>query len=77
MTNQTQLPFYNKTMDRVAMRRLISKLVVCFGIASTTNISDQVKILGFQQAKKASVSLGIDDLLAVPSRGWLVQDAEK
>nr|YP_009426938.1 RNA polymerase beta'' subunit [Hypodematium crenatum]ASU95614.1 RNA polymerase beta'' subunit [Hypodematium crenatum] len=77
MTNQTELPFCNKTMDRVAMRRLISKLVVCFGIASTTNISDQVKILGFQQATKASVSLGIDDLLAVPSRGWLVQDAEK
>nr|AYB71630.1 RNA polymerase beta'' subunit [Deparia lancea] len=77
MTDQAELPFCNKTMDRVAMRRLIGKLVVCFGIASTTNISDQVKILGFQQATKASVSLGIDDLLAVPSRGWLVQDAEK
>nr|YP_010310924.1 RNA polymerase beta'' subunit [Bolbitis laxireticulata]UNA61856.1 RNA polymerase beta'' subunit [Bolbitis laxireticulata] len=77
MTDQTELPFCNKTMDRLAMRRLISKLVVCFGIASTTNISDQVKILGFQQATEASVSLGIDDLLAVPSRGWLVQDAEK
>nr|YP_009426328.1 RNA polymerase beta'' subunit [Diplazium dilatatum]ASU95003.1 RNA polymerase beta'' subunit [Diplazium dilatatum] len=77
MTDRTELPFCNKTMDRIAMRRLIGKLVVCFGIASTTNISDQVKILGFQQATKASVSLGIDDLLAVPSRGWLVQDAEK
>nr|YP_009920757.1 RNA polymerase beta'' subunit [Woodwardia japonica]QMS48606.1 RNA polymerase beta'' subunit [Woodwardia japonica] len=77
MTDQTELPFFNKTMDRVATRRLIGKLVVCFGIASTTNILDQVKILGFQQATKASVSLGIDDLLAVPSRGWLIQDAEK
>nr|QJQ36501.1 RNA polymerase beta'' subunit [Pyrrosia lingua]QJQ36677.1 RNA polymerase beta'' subunit [Pyrrosia lingua]QJQ36765.1 RNA polymerase beta'' subunit [Pyrrosia lingua] len=77
MTNQIELPFCNKTMDRVAIRRLISKLIVCFGIASTTNILDQVKILGFQQATKASVSPGIDDLLAVPSRGWLVQDAEK
>nr|YP_009425186.1 RNA polymerase beta'' subunit [Asplenium pekinense]ASU93860.1 RNA polymerase beta'' subunit [Asplenium pekinense] len=77
MTDQTELPFCNKAIDRVAMRRLIGKLVVCFGIASTTNISDQVKVLGFQQATEASVSLGIDDLLAVPSRGWLVQDAEK
>nr|YP_010117236.1 RNA polymerase beta'' subunit [Neocheiropteris ovata]QPM99503.1 RNA polymerase beta'' subunit [Neocheiropteris ovata] len=77
MTNQIELPFCNKTMDRVAMRRLISKLIVCFGIASTANILDQVKVLGFQQATKASISLGIDDLLAVPSRGWLVQDAEK
>ena len=77
MTDQIEFPFYNKAIDRVAMRRLIAKLVVCFGIASTTNISDQVKVLGFQQATEASVSLGIDDLLAVPSRGWLVQDAEK
>nr|YP_009695493.1 RNA polymerase beta'' subunit [Neocheiropteris palmatopedata]QEJ81672.1 RNA polymerase beta'' subunit [Neocheiropteris palmatopedata] len=77
MTNQIELPFCNKTMDRVAMGRLIGKLIVCFGIASTANILDQVKVLGFQQATKASISLGIDDLLAVPSRGWLVQDAEK
>ena len=77
MTDQIEFPFYNKAIDRVAMRRLIAQLVVCFGIASTTNISDQVKVWGFQQATEASVSLGIDDLLAVPSRGWLVQDAEK
>nr|YP_009548742.1 RNA polymerase beta'' subunit [Cryptogramma acrostichoides]AYW15717.1 RNA polymerase beta'' subunit [Cryptogramma acrostichoides] len=77
MTNRNELPFCNKTMDRAAMKRLIGKLVVCFGIASTTNISDQVKVLGFQQATKASVSPGIDDLSAVPTRGWLVRDAEK
>nr|YP_010969970.1 RNA polymerase beta'' subunit [Taenitis blechnoides]WNR49183.1 RNA polymerase beta'' subunit [Taenitis blechnoides] len=77
MTYQNELPFCNETMDRVAMRRLIGKLVICFGITSTTNILDQVKILGFQQATKTSASLGIDDLLAVPTRGWLVRDAEK
>nr|AYW15408.1 RNA polymerase beta'' subunit [Jamesonia brasiliensis] len=77
MTYQNELPFCNETMDRVAMRRLIGKLIVCFGITSTTNILDQVKTLGFQQATKTSVSLGIDDLLAVPTRGWLVRDAEK
>ncbi len=77
MMERNELPFCNKTMDRVAMKRLIGKLVVCFGIASTTNILDQVKVLGFQQATKVSVSPGIDDLSAVPTRGWLVRDAEK
>nr|YP_009547460.1 RNA polymerase beta'' subunit [Cheilanthes micropteris]AYW15456.1 RNA polymerase beta'' subunit [Cheilanthes micropteris] len=77
MMERNELPFCNKTMDRVAMKRLIGKLVVCFGIASTTNILDQVKVLGFQQATKVSVSSGIDDLSAVPTRGWLVRDAEK
>nr|YP_009547285.1 RNA polymerase beta'' subunit [Adiantum tricholepis]AYW14941.1 RNA polymerase beta'' subunit [Adiantum tricholepis] len=77
MTDRNELPFCNKTIDRVAMKRLIGKLVVCFGIASTTNILDQVKVLGFQQATEASISSGIDDLSAVPTRGWLVRDAEK
>nr|YP_009549002.1 RNA polymerase beta'' subunit [Calciphilopteris ludens]AYW15977.1 RNA polymerase beta'' subunit [Calciphilopteris ludens] len=77
MTDRNELPFCNKTMDRISMKRLIGKLVICFGIASTTNILDQVKVLGFQQATEASISLGIDDLSAVPTRGWLVRDAEK
>nr|YP_009424113.1 RNA polymerase b''-subunit [Schizaea pectinata]APT66054.1 RNA polymerase b''-subunit [Schizaea pectinata] len=77
MADQAESPFYNKTMDRTAVRQPISKLTVHFGIAYATNILDQVKILGFQQATKASVSLGIDDLSTVPSKGWLVQDAER
>nr|YP_010395670.1 RNA polymerase beta'' subunit [Cyathea lepifera]UQJ73745.1 RNA polymerase beta'' subunit [Cyathea lepifera] len=77
MPHQAESPFYNKMMDKAAMRQPISKLVVCFGIASTTSILDQVKVLGFQQATKASVPLGIDDLSTVPSKGWLVQDAER
>jgi DNA-directed RNA polymerase beta' subunit len=72
MTDQAELPFYNKTIDKTVMRQLISKLVICFGIASTTNILDQIKFLGFQQATKASVSSSIDDLSTVPSKGWLV-----
>lgn len=72
MADQAESPFYNKMMDKAAMRQPISKLVVCFGITSTTNILDQVKVLGLQQATKASVPLGIDDLSTAPSKGWLV-----
>nr|YP_010444942.1 RNA polymerase beta'' subunit [Schizaea poeppigiana]UTJ90387.1 RNA polymerase beta'' subunit [Schizaea poeppigiana] len=77
MADQAESPFYNKTMDRTAVRQPIGKLTAHFGIAYATNILDQLKILGFQQATKASVSLGIDDLSTVPSKGWLVQDAER
>ncbi|KAG2323192.1 hypothetical protein Bca52824_016405 [Brassica carinata] len=48
-----------------------------FGMAYTSHILDQVKTLGFQQATATSISLGIDDLLTIPSKGWLVQDAEQ
>ncbi|KAH0447703.1 hypothetical protein IEQ34_023462 [Dendrobium chrysotoxum] len=33
--------------------------------------------LGFQRATATSISLGIDDLFTIPSKGWLVQDAEQ
>ncbi|KAK9661291.1 hypothetical protein RND81_O139300 [Saponaria officinalis] len=46
-------------------------------MAYTAHILDQVKTLGFQQATATSISLGIDDLLTIPSKGWLVQDAEQ
>ncbi|KAL3618438.1 DNA-directed RNA polymerase subunit beta'' [Castilleja foliolosa] len=37
----------------------------------------QVKTLGFQQATATSISLGIDDILTIPSKRWLVQDAKQ
>ncbi|KAI3673168.1 hypothetical protein L6452_39284 [Arctium lappa] len=43
----------------------------------TSHILDEVKTLGFREATTASISLGIDDLLTIPSKRWLVQDAEQ
>ncbi|EYU19416.1 hypothetical protein MIMGU_mgv1a018067mg, partial [Erythranthe guttata] len=36
-----------------------------------------VKTLGFQQATVTSILLGIDDLLTIPSKRWLVQNDEQ
>jgi DNA-directed RNA polymerase subunit beta' len=43
----------------------------------TSHILDQMKTLGFQQATAASIELGIYDLFTIPSKRWLVQDAEQ
>nr|YP_010046849.1 RNA polymerase beta'' subunit [Coptis japonica]QPJ79106.1 RNA polymerase beta'' subunit [Coptis japonica] len=77
MAERADLVFHNKAIDGTAMKRLISRLIDHFGMAYTSHILDQVKTLGFQQATAASISLGIDDLLTIPSKGWLVQDAEQ
>lgn len=69
--------FYNKVMDRIAIRQIINRLITHFGIAHTTHVLDQLKTLGFQQATSAAVSLGIDDLLTTPSKNWLIKDAEQ
>nr|QBE88764.1 RNA polymerase beta' subunit [Hypertelis spergulacea] len=72
-----QLIFHNQGLDGTAMKRLISRLIAHFGMGYTAHILDQVKTLGFQQATATSISLGIDDLLTLPSKEWLVQDAEQ
>nr|YP_010010422.1 RNA polymerase beta'' subunit [Hippeastrum rutilum]QOE56767.1 RNA polymerase beta'' subunit [Hippeastrum rutilum] len=77
MEERADLVFHNKVIDGTAMKRLISRLIDHFGMAYTSHILDQVKTLGFQQATATSISLGIDDLLTIPSKGWLVQDAEQ
>ncbi|KAL8252580.1 hypothetical protein R6Q59_036273 [Mikania micrantha] len=69
--------FHNKVIDGTTMKRLISRFIDHYGIGYTSHILDQVKTLGFRQATAASISLGIDDLLTIPSKRWLVQDAEQ
>nr|YP_009861280.1 RNA polymerase beta'' subunit [Stylochaeton bogneri]QIU82970.1 RNA polymerase beta'' subunit [Stylochaeton bogneri] len=77
MAERADLVFHNKVIDGAAMKRLISRLIGHFGMAYTSHILDQIKTLGFQQATATSISLGIDDLLTIPSKGWLVKDAEQ
>nr|YP_010174077.1 RNA polymerase beta'' subunit [Coleus scutellarioides]QSJ54828.1 RNA polymerase beta'' subunit [Coleus scutellarioides] len=77
MAERANLVFHNKVIDGTAMKRFISRLINHFGMAYTSHILDQVKTLGFQQATATSISLGIDDLLTIPSKRWLVQDAEQ
>ncbi|XP_049370515.1 DNA-directed RNA polymerase subunit beta''-like [Solanum verrucosum] len=77
MSERANMVFHNKAIDGTAMKRLISRLIEHFRMTYTSHILDQVKTLGFQQATATSISLGIDDLLTIPSKGWLVQDAEQ
>nr|YP_010690580.1 RNA polymerase beta'' subunit [Cartonema parviflorum]WBU14290.1 RNA polymerase beta'' subunit [Cartonema parviflorum] len=77
MAERADLVFHNKVINGTAMKRLISRLIDHFGMAYTSHILDQIKTLGFRQATATSISLGIDDLLTIPSKGWLVQDAEQ
>nr|YP_009141792.1 RNA polymerase beta' subunit [Vicia sativa]AIL56317.1 RNA polymerase beta' subunit [Vicia sativa] len=74
---RADLVFHNNVIGGTAMKRLISRLIDHFGMAYTSHILDQVKTLGFHQATATSISLGIDDLLTIPSKGWLVQDVEQ
>nr|YP_009500905.1 RNA polymerase beta' subunit [Passiflora auriculata]AXB37298.1 RNA polymerase beta' subunit [Passiflora auriculata] len=77
MAERANFYFHNKVIDGTAIKQLISRLIDHFGMVYTSYILEQIKTLGFQQATATSISLGIDDLLTVPSKKWLVQDAEE
>ncbi|KAK7262899.1 hypothetical protein RJT34_30480 [Clitoria ternatea] len=77
MAERVNLVFQNKVIGGTVIKRLISRLIDHFGMAYTSHILDQVKTLGFRQATATSISLGIDDLSTIPSKGWLIQDAEQ
>ena len=76
MPEPVDLVFFNKMMDRIAIKQMMDGLVTHFGITYTTHVLDQLKALGFQQATFGGVSLGIGDLLTAPSKSWLIKDAE-
>ncbi|KAE9610972.1 DNA-directed RNA polymerase subunit beta'' [Lupinus albus] len=77
MVEWAKLVFHNKVIGGIANKRLISRLIDHFGMAYRSHILDQVNTLGFHQATATSISLGIDDLLTIPSKGWLVKDVEQ
>nr|YP_009451930.1 RpoC2 [Phyllorachis sagittata]ARQ28244.1 RpoC2 [Phyllorachis sagittata] len=77
MAERANLVFHNKEIDGTAMKRFISRLIDHFGMGYTSHILDQIKTMGFHQATTTSISLGIEDLLTIPSKGSLVQDAEQ
>lgn len=68
--------FYNRTFDKGEIRRLIKWFVTHYGTTKTTQMVDQLKLLGFKYATKAGISLGIDDLKIPPIKMKLVEDAE-
>uniref|UniRef100_A0A7N0UZ32 DNA-directed RNA polymerase n=1 Tax=Kalanchoe fedtschenkoi TaxID=63787 RepID=A0A7N0UZ32_KALFE len=69
MAERANLIFQNKVIDGTAMKRLFSRLIDHFEMAYTSHLLDQVKTLGFQQATAMSISLEIDNLLTIPSKG--------
>jgi hypothetical protein len=77
IAKRANLVFHIKVIDGTIIKRVISRLIDHFGMAYASHILDQVKTLGFPQATATSISFGIDDLLTIPSKGWIVQDTEQ
>ena len=68
-------PFWNRTVDKGTMKRLIAWFLVHVGRPKTVQMIEELKQMGFHHATRAGISLGIDDLRVPPTKAQLLRDA--
>jgi len=68
-------PFFNTCLDKGQVKNLVSWFLETYGEKSTIDFLESVKYLGFHQATRAGISLGIDDLQIPPDKSTLISQA--
>nr|QUE27932.1 RNA polymerase beta'' subunit [Tsunamia transpacifica] len=70
-------PYYNIVVNKKELRNLIAQAFRHYGIASATNLADNLKDLGFQYATQAGFSLSLEDLKIPPKKRSLIEQTYK
>jgi len=71
------MPFYNYTLDKKALSRVVADCHARYGIKETLILLDRMKEMGFTMATKAGLSFSIEDLKAYPHRQKAIDQTEK
>ena len=71
-----QLRFYNKIVDKAALRTLVSNCIRLLGNETTAAVLDKIKQLGFDYATKSGISIAMGDMEEPPSRSKLLKEAD-
>ena len=73
----TELGFYNKSAGKSQLGDLIWKCYKFAGHEKTVIMLDKLKELGFREATKSGVSIGIDDMIVPKERDEQIEAAQK
>ncbi|MBE9175343.1 DNA-directed RNA polymerase subunit beta'' [Synechocystis salina LEGE 06155] len=71
------MTFYNYTIDKGRLKKLIALAYRRYGSARCSQLADELKELGFRFATKAGVSISVDDLTIPPEKKQMLEAAEK
>jgi len=77
MTENKEIVFRNRVVDKGQLKKLISWSFMNCGTARTAQMADKLKDLGFRYATKAGVSISVDDLQVPPIKRQLLDAAEE
>lgn len=72
-----QLPFYNMTMDKKLLGRVIADCYELSGCRATIHLLDDIKDLGFKQATLAGMSFGVMDIRIPPEKPAIIDMTQK
>lgn len=64
-------------MDKKQLAKLINECFRTFGMAETAELLDKVKKLGFYYARKAGMTIGIDDIRVPEDKKKILSEADK
>lgn len=68
--------FYNQCFDKGRLKNFVLWFLLNHGEHKTVKLVEQLKNVGFDYARKAGISLGLDDLKIPPKKTELIYDAE-
>ena len=71
------LDFINKQMDKKALNQFLSQMYLEFGGATTAELANSLKNLGYKYATKSGTTISIADLQVPAVKKELLQEAEK
>src|SRR5450830_200128 len=70
-----EMPFVNGLLKKKGLQQLVQYGYLRFGLATTVEMLDSLKTLGFTYATRSGISIGIDDLVIPSVKGALVEGA--
>ncbi len=77
MTLPNKMFFYNIPMRSSELARVISDCYQLLGRRATIDLLDDMNQLGFRSSTRSGLSFATDDLITPPSKGRIIQDAER
>ena len=66
----------NRTLDKRSISRLFDSCYRNVGLKETVIFADRLMYMGFQQATRAGVSIGVDDMVVPDSKSQIIATAE-
>ncbi|MFP6682608.1 MAG: DNA-directed RNA polymerase subunit beta', partial [Gammaproteobacteria bacterium] len=66
----------NRTLDKRSISRLFDSCYRNVGLKETVIFADRLMYMGFEQATRAGVSIGVDDMVVPDEKGAIIQTAE-